>query len=357
MAQSFSKFITEEPKEKPYKLVMFHNSHEHLRDVGKQDAPDYKLISKAAKAVGVELFHAEFQGSRIEEVGNKLFLHSFVFDDKTGLSIKPSEDGDAEFQKPFELDKENTLIFPRGLGTLGFTSNRRWVDMIKLLETKGFKTVPSIETWDACTSKYYCNELFRLNGLKSPKTIPITYSDDSERIMKDLKFPVILKASSGSQTGIGITIVESLRSLHPTVQMLSLLSKNIDLILQEYIEIEYDVRVIVLRGEILASMKRSVISGDARSNASLGAEVETIELTDLEKQDSIKSAELVNGDLVGVDFLPSKNRETEKPYILEVNSMPGFSGIERATKDKSVTQEILKSYKNRENWKGNNNVT
>ena len=347
--EKFKSFITEEKE--LYKLVMFHNSHEHLRDVGKQDAPDYKLMTKAANTVGVDLFHAEFQGSRIEEKGDKLFLHSFAFDEKTGLSIKPAEDGESDFQKPFEINPENTLIFPRGLGTLGFTSNRRWVDMIKLLENKGFKTVPSIETWDACTSKYYCNELFRLNGLRTPKTIPVTYSDDSKRIMEDLKFPVILKASSGSQTGIGVIIVESLRSLHPTVQMLSLLTKNIDLILQEHIKIEYDVRVIVLRGNVIASMKRGLISGDARSNASLGAEVESIELTELELEDSIKAAKLVNGDLVGVDFLPSKNREKEQPYILEVNSMPGFSGIERSTKDKSVTSEILKTYMNRENWR------
>ena len=347
--EKFKSFITEEKE--LYKLVMFHNSHEHLRDVGKQDAPDYKLMTKAANAVGVDLFHAEFQGSRIEEKGDKLFLHSFAFDEKTGLSIKPAEDGESDFQKPFEINPDNTLIFPRGLGTLGFTSNRRWVDMIKLLENKGFKTVPSIETWDACTSKYYCNELFRLNGLRTPKTIPVTYSDDSKRIMEDLKFPVILKASSGSQTGVGVIIVESLRSLHPTVQMLSLLTKNIDLILQEHIKIEYDVRVIVLRGNVIASMKRGLISGDARSNASLGAEVESIELTELELEDSIKAAKLVNGDLVGVDFLPSKNREKEQPYILEVNSMPGFSGIERSTKDKSVTSEILKTYMNRENWR------
>ena len=31
--------------------------------------------------------------------------------------------------------------------------------------------------------------------------------------------------------------------------------------------------------------------------------------------------------------------------------MPGFSGIERSTKDKSVTSEILKTYMNKENWR------
>ena len=46
--EKFSEFITE-AKDEPYRLVMFHNSHENLRDVGKEDAPDYLLISKAAK--------------------------------------------------------------------------------------------------------------------------------------------------------------------------------------------------------------------------------------------------------------------------------------------------------------------
>ena len=222
--------------------------------------------------------------------------------------------------------------------------------MIRLLEDAGFKTIPSLETWDICTSKYYCNELFRKNGLNTPTTVPITYSDDTERAIEGMKFPIILKASSGSQTGVGVVIVESMRSLHPTVQMLSLLSKNIDLVAQEYIKVDYDVRVIVLNGEIIASMKRLVIDGDARSNASLGAETEEIELTEIEKSDSIKAAKLCKGDLVGVDFLPSKNREKEQPYILEINSMPGFGGIERSTKGKSVTQEILKTFLYRNNW-------
>ena len=53
--EKLKSFITE-VKEEPYNLVMFHNSHEHLRDVGKEDAPDYLLITKAAKSVGVDFY-------------------------------------------------------------------------------------------------------------------------------------------------------------------------------------------------------------------------------------------------------------------------------------------------------------
>tara|TARA_B100000780_G_C20849321_1_gene337537 strand:- start:13 stop:600 length:588 start_codon:yes stop_codon:yes gene_type:complete len=194
--------------------------------------------------------------------------------------------------------------------------------------------------------------MFRLNDLRTPMTVPISYSDDSERAVKQggLKFPLILKASSGSQTGVGVIISESMRSLHATVQMLSFLKPYVDLLVQEYIEIDYDIRVLVSNREVIASMKRNVISGDVRSNASLGAKTESIELTDIERDTALKVAELVEGDLVGVDLLPAKDREKDKPYILEVNGTPGLGGIEEVTKDKSVTQEIFKTYMNRDNW-------
>ncbi|MDP6250127.1 MAG: hypothetical protein QGH26_04870, partial [Candidatus Pacebacteria bacterium] len=115
------------------------------------------------------------------------------------------------------------------------------------------------------------------------------------------------------------------------------------------IDTTYDVRVIILDGEIIASMKRIVIPGEFRSNASLGAKTEPIKLTELEKRDSIKAAELVEGQLIGVDFLPAKNKEKDQPFILEVNASPGFGAIERTAKG-SVTQSILKHYRNRDNW-------
>ena len=349
--EKFSSFITEQ-KEESYRLIVFNNSNEDVRDVGKRERPDFKLYTDSAKKVGIEIFNVEYTGLFVSESNGKLFLNSFEFDDD-GVVIMPTESGGAKYQKPIEINPDNTLIFARGLGTFGYTTNRRWVDIIRGLEDKGFKTIPSIKTWDMCSSKYYCDQLFKQNNLRSPITVPITYSDDSERAVKEggLKFPLILKSSSGSQTGVGVIIMESMKSLHPTVQMLSFLKPYVDLLVQEYIKIDYDIRVLVVNGEVLASMRRNVMDDDIRSNASLGAKTESIELTDMERETAIKVSQLVDGDLVGVDLLPAKDREKEQPYILEVNATPGLGGIEEVTKDKSVTQEILKIYMNRENWK------
>ena len=349
--EKFSSFITEQ-KEESYRLIVFNNSNEDVRDVGKRERPDFKLYTDSAKKVGIEIFNVEYTGLFVSESNGKLFLNSFEFDDD-GVVIMPTESGGAKYQKPIEINPDNTLIFARGLGTFGYTTNRRWVDIIRGLEDKGFKTIPSIKTWDVCSSKYYCDQLFKQNNLRSPITVPITYSDDSERAVKEggLKFPLILKSSSGRQTGVGVSIMESMKSLHPTVQMLSFLQPYVDLLVQEYIKIDYDIRVLVVNGEVLASMRRNVMDDDIRSNASLGAKTESIELTDMERETAIKVSQLVDGDLVGVDLLPAKDREKEQPYILEVNATPGLGGIEEVTKDKSVTQEILKIYMNRENWK------
>jgi len=348
--EQFKSYITE-VKDEPYKLIVFNNTSETIRDVGQQDNSEFILRVNSAKKLGIEIFNIEYTGFFISEKSKKLFLNSFDFDED-GRAIKPTEDGKTTYQKPIQVDPKNTLLFPRGLGTYGYTANRRWVDSIKILEDKGFKTIPSIENWNLCSSKYYCDQLFKSNGLRTPKTIALSYSDDSERAIEEsgLKFPLILKSSSGSQTGVGVIIVESFRSLHPSVQMINFLTPQIDLLLQEYIKIEYDIRVLVVNGEVMAAMKRNVMSDDIRSNASLGATTESIELTNIEIESSLKAAKLVKGDIVGVDLLPSKDREKEQPYILEVNATPGFGGIEKTTKRKSVTQEIFKTYMNRDNW-------
>ena len=348
----FAEFLKEQSGEKPYKLIVFNHHGEAVRDVDKEEGftDNDKVIMKSAKAAGLELHMVDFIGGYISDKNNKRYMNSFPID-KDGL-VMP-EKGKAEYQKPIELNPDNTLIMPRGLGTLGFTSSRYWRDMIADLELDGFTTVPSIKCWDNCSSKYLTDMLCRKAGLRTPKTVAISHSEDAERAVKELggKFPIILKSSTGTQTGVGVTIVESMRSLNAFIQMILLYNKYLPIIIQEYIPLNYDVRVMVLDGEILGAMKRKVITdgSDFRSNVSLGAEAEKIEITEIEKDNAIKAAEAVDGKLVGIDFIPAKNREKEQPYILEVNSMPGFSGIEKIKN--GLTQEILEHFKNRDNWR------
>jgi len=354
LTQSFSNFITEDKKQKPYELVVFNHHGETIRDIDKEEGltDNDKVIMASAKEAGIKLHMVDFVGGYVSEKGGKKFLHSFPID-KDGL-VMPDK-GEPKYQKPIELDPENTLIMPRGLGTLGFTSSRYWCDMIKDLELDGYTTIPSIECWDNCSSKYLTDILCRKAGLRTPKTVAISHSEDAERAVKELgsKFPIILKSSTGTQTGVGVVIVESMRSLNAYIQMIMLYNKYLPIIIQEYIPLEYDIRIMVMDGKVLGAMKRNVIQddNDFRSNVSLGAEAEQIDITELEEKDAIAAANAVGGRLVGVDVIPAKDREKENPIILEVNSMPGFSGIEKVNKSEgSLVTEILNHFKNRDNW-------
>ena len=358
--ENFKKFLSEQSDEKPYKLIVFNHSGESIRDVKDTSLNEMnKILEKSAKAAGIKMFNVDFVGFNLSKKNGKQYINSFPFDDegqvifpnRKDLNKKISDD----YQPPIEINLDDTLIMPRGLGTPGLTNSRYWTDTIKKLELEGYQMIPSTKCWDICTSKYLTDILCKQAGLRTPKTVPISYSEDTDRAVKELntKFPIILKASTGTQTGVGVVIIESLRSLNAAVEMLSLHSKYLPLIIQEFIEIDYDVRVVVLDGRVLGTMKREVITdGDFRSNISLGAEASDIQLTELETKDCLKAAEIVDGRLVGVDFIPAKNREKEQPYILEVNSMPGFGGIEKLKK--GLVKEILEHFKDRNNWRIDN---
>ena len=358
--ENFKKFLSEQSDEKPYKLIVFNHSGESVRDVKDTSLNEMnKILEKSAKAAGIKMFNVDFVGFNLSKKNGKQYINSFPFDDegqvifpnRKDLNKKISDD----YQPPIEINLDDTLIMPRGLGTPGLTNSRYWTDTIKKLELEGYQMIPSTKCWDICTSKYLTDILCKQAGLRTPKTVPISYSEDTDRAVKELntKFPIILKASTGTQTGVGVVIIESLRSLNAAVEMLSLHSKYLPLIIQEFIEIDYDVRVVVLDGRVLGTMKREVITdGDFRSNISLGAEASDIKLTEIEERDVLKAAEIVDGRLVGVDFIPAKNREKEQPYILEVNSMPGFGGIEKLKK--GLVKEILEHFKDRNNWRIDN---
>ena len=350
--KQFANYVNEVPDE-TYKLVLFQNTNEEIRDVNNSTEKSqlWDIFVKAAEKTGVEVHRVDFNGLHIEREDGKTFIHSFGFAEFNDKVELPDAKGTEKknLLKPIEINPENTMIFPRGLGSVGLTNVPHWTDMIAELELEGYVTIPSLKCWNICSSKYLTDIHCRRASLRTPKTIPITYSDDSPRVAEEFDFPVILKASTGSQTGVGVLIVESLRSLHSTVQMLKLYDPTLSLLVQEFIETKYDVRVIVVDNQVMGAMKREVIQGsDFRSNVSLGAASTDFELTDIEVRDSIKAAQAVEGRFAGVDFIPAKNREKEQPYILEVNSMPGLGGIENIRK--GMTQEILQYFKNRDNW-------
>jgi len=356
LAVSFSNFITEE-KEQPYKLLIL--SHDDPHDPN-ETGP---MIRKIAKGMGLECHLAEFSGMYMEPVGEDGFnVYSFPVGED-GKAELPTMKADAEYDKPFKISPKDTLVMARGMGSTVKTGNTSWWVAVENLETKGYTVINSTKCHDICSDKWYNQVVFQRNDFNTPNTVLVRHGEGAEDAAKRLgnKFPLILKTSTGSR-GVGVMWIESLKSLHSVVQLLVREDEYVDIILQEYVPTDYDVRVIIVAGEIIGAMKRPVIKDDFRSNVSQGSEPEIHELTELEASEALRAAQAVDGTIVGVDFIPSKNREKDKPYMIEVNSTPGLMGIEAVFKDaaskplikekgRSITKEILTTFLDRTKWR------
>ena len=358
---SLKQYIQEQSPEKPYKLLIL--SHDDPLDPN-ETAP---MVKKKAEELGITVFLAELMGCYMEDAeGDSKLIYSYPVDDK-GKAELPDTKNDVEYAKPFKINPKDTLVMMRGLNAK--SGCRSWWTMARTLESSGYKVVNSVLCNEICNDKWYNQVVFQQNDINTPKTVLIRHKEGAPFAADKLgvNYPLILKTSIGSQ-GVGVMFVESEKALHGIVQLLYREDEFIDILLQEQIKTNYDVRVIVVAGEVLGAMKRPIIEGDFRSNVSQGSKPEVHQLTEMEKFESIRAAAAVDGDVVGVDFIPAKNREKEKPYFIEVNSTPGLMGIEstfsgstipkdlykdalKIEKGKfSITSEILKTYMNRDNW-------
>jgi RimK family alpha-L-glutamate ligase len=343
--KQFASYVNEKDKVDPYHLVLF--SHNDPHDPNKTGP----LLQENARKMNLKVDSVDFEGAFLDGEPGKRNINTFPVD-KDGAVPKPDAKGANEYAKPIPLDPDNSLIMMRGIHIPGVTGNQAWLDMAKTLEYEGYTLINSTECHLNCSSKWYNQILFERAGIRTPETVLIAHKEGAREAFEKLEadFPIILKTSNGSR-GVGVVWIESLKSLEAITQLLYRENEYIDLILQEYIPIEYDVRVIVVEGDVVGAMKRPVPKGDFRSNVAQGSEPVAHELTDREIEESIRAAKSVGGSVTGVDFMPAKDREAESPYFIEVNSTPGLVGIEEAEKKRtSVTQDILKKYFNRTRW-------
>jgi len=200
-----------------------------------------------------------------------------------------------------------------------------------------------------CYDKYRATIRLADYGLTQPKTVLLNDFDEPGKQVEEseLEYPLIMKTLTGSK-GVGVLFIESERALTGIVQALHKQNSDVDLLIQQYIKTDYDVRAHVLGGKIFAVMKRPVIEGDFRSNVSQGSEPKKHTLTELEKEQVLLAAKAMNGLWVAVDFIASSDREKEPPYILEVNASAGTEGIEDVT-DRNLSKEILQHFEDKKN--------
>jgi|TARA_R110000737_G_scaffold158519_1_gene186752 ribosomal protein S6--L-glutamate ligase len=311
-----------------------------------KDNKKYKLLIITDEPEKAKTFHT---ANRLQEEAEKLGWKSYLYRLSGGYTSY--EDGifrlhNKEDEKGFEVSPIDTIAIIRG----SVVRKDSWLDIVSSLEKHSICVVNSRQSINICTDKYRTSLRLADYGIKQPKTVLINDPEKSVLAFDklDTNFPVIMKTLRGSK-GVGVLFVESEKSLDSIVQLIYKQDEDTDLLLQEYIKTDYDVRVLVLGGKVLATMKRPVIEGDFRSNVSLGSKPEKIKLTEIEIEASLLAAKAVGGVWTAVDFIPSRNREKDAPFIIEVNSSPGTEGIEEAS-GQNISKEIIEFFAEKKNW-------
>ena len=306
----------------------------------------YKLVIITDEPEKAKTFHT---ADRLQEEAEKLGWKHYLY--KLTGGYTSYEDGifrlhNKEDEKGFVVSGTDTIAIIRG----SVVRKDSWMDIISSLEKHSVCVINSRQSINICTDKYRTALRLSDYGIRQPKTTLINDPEKSALAFDklDTKMPVIMKTLRGSK-GVGVLFIESEKALDSIVQLIYKQDEDTDLLLQEYIPTDYDVRVLVLGGKVLATMKRPVIEGDFRSNVSQGSKPKKIKLTELEIEASLLAAKAVNGVWTAVDFIPSKNREKEAPFVIEVNSSPGTEGMEEAS-GQNISKEIIQFFADKKNW-------
>jgi len=273
---------------------------------------------------------------RLIKEGKKLGIPVFFYDLNSTV-VNDNILSCKDHPKGIILDPDKVLILVRG----SVTQRTSWINLVKQLEHKKISCINSSECTQLCSDKYQTFLTLKDYNVHQPRSSMLL----NEFGPKDYVYPLILKTIRGSK-GVGVLFIESYKSLNGTVQLLRKMDEKIDLMVQEYVDIKFDIRALVLNKKIQACMKRHVVKDDFRSNFSQGGEIENYQLSKEEEKMVLDASEAVKGSWVGVDFITNPKG---KPLVLEVNSSAGTEGIEKATGG-NLNKEFLKSFMSPKYW-------
>lgn len=222
------------------------------------------------------------------------------------------------------------IIRPIGRGSLEEIIFR--MDVLYRLQRLGLYVVNPPEAIEHCVDKYDILAILEDNGLPVPRTAVTENPKEALRLFHELGGDVIVKPLFGSK-GIGSTRVTDPEVASTVFKAITFYHGVI--YIQEFVPHGFsDIRAFVIGDHVAAAMRR--VSTSWKTNYSQGARPEPIKLESSLEDLAVKSAKLIECKIAGVDIVESP----KGPMIIEVNSQPGWKGLQSVTKI-SIADEIV----------------
>jgi len=277
------------------------------------------IITPNSKDPEVQILSTEF-----EKRGFKVqyFIPSTI---RVGVGFQRS------FYKQFESLKPKAALV-RGFGAAVTQKIFFRLDILRVIEEYDVKLINSRESLEIASDKFLTSVFLENYNIPTPKTIICEDPHKALEAFDELGGDCVLKPLYGSK-GIGIIRLND-RGFAENV-MYSLDQINQVFYLQEFVEhYNRDIRILVLRDKVIAGMYR--VSDSWKTNIYAGAKAEPIEMSNEMERLAINAAKITKTEIAGVDIIESENGL----FVLEVNSIPGFTALQKVT-DINIAGEII----------------
>jgi len=234
--------------------------------------------------------------------------------------------------KDLNLTKDIDAMITRPIGRGSLEEILFRMNLLHMLERQGLLIINPPLAIERAVDKYCSLTIFHENGLPVPRTAVTENHDEALKCFHELGGDVVVKPLFGSR-GIGTS-----RITDPDVAARIFRAISFHhgvLYLQEFVDHGgSDIRAFVVGDRVVASMRR--ISSNWKTNVSLGAKPVSVDLPEELQKIAVKAAKVIGCKVTGIDIIEGPNG----PVIIELNSQPGWRGLQSVTKV-NIAEEII----------------
>jgi len=277
-----------------------------------------------------------YEVTRLIEAAKKYGIEIRVYQPEQFEIVVTRED-----RRSILIDNVSTPLPDFLIPRMGSATTYFALAVIRHLERLGVYSFNGSASIDNVKDKLYHLQILAESGLPIPKTMLAKWPVDHEQIKKQLGFPAVIKSLSGTQ-GSGVFLAKDKDSFMDLMRLIQTTNPKANFIIQEYIKSSHgkDLRVLTVGGRIIGAMQRESADGDFRANFSRGGTVKKYEVNADIEWLVLEISRILDLDIAGIDLLFDENGFK----LCEVNSSPGFEGMEQAM-EKDIAEEIIQFVK------------
>ena len=218
-----------------------------------------------------------------------------------------------------ELD----VVLPR----IGTSITEHGLAVVNQLDMMGVPLINNSQPIARSRDKLRALQLLARAAIPIPRSVMARHpSQASQALALVGGAPVILKLMKGTQ-GVGVILAETEQIVQQVME--TFWSMRLTVLIQEFVEESEgrDVRALVVGRRVVSAMRRHARLGEFRSNVHRGGIGVAVQLPPAHARVAVRACRAMGLQVAGVDLLESR----EGPRVIEVNSSPGFEGIEQCT--------------------------